>query len=96
MRVWNARMRCVSRIDVGRDPHVGETAHAVVGGVLTALVLADRGDAIGVVAVGPQPRRVVDRQAQVVGQLGTGQPLGTILVIDGHPLAGEIDFLCGN
>ena len=77
----------LQRIDVGGDPHVGETAHAIVGGMLAALILADSGDAIGVVAVGAQPRRVVDRQPQVVAELGAGQPLGTILVIDGRPLA---------
>ena len=83
----------LQRIDVSGDPHVGEPAHAVVGCVLAALIFADSGDAIGVVAVGSQAGGIVDRQAEVVAELGTGKPLGPILVIDGRPLSGEINLL---
>ena len=87
MRCFSGSMSAVIRM-------LARPRIAVVGGVLAALILADRGDAIGVVAVRAQARRVVDRQPEVVAQLRTGKPLGTILVIDRRPLAGEIDFLC--
>ncbi len=75
------------RIDLGSDPHVGQPTHAVVGGMLTTLVLADCGDPICIVTVSAQPRCVVDREAKIVAELRPGQSLGTILVIDGRPLA---------
>jgi hypothetical protein len=84
----------LQRIDLGGDSHIGQAAHPVIGGMLTALVLADRGDPIRVVTVGAQPPRVVDRKAEIVAELGAGQPFGTILVINGRPLAREIDLLC--
>jgi len=81
------------RIVISRHPHVGQPAVSVVGRVLPALVFTDGRYAVGVVAVGAQARRVVDGEPEVVGQLGSGQPLGSVFVIDGHPGSGEIDLL---
>ena len=51
-----------------------------------ALVLSERQSG-SVPAVGMQPGAVVDRQSEVVAQLGTGATLGLILVNDRTPVA---------
>src|SRR5262252_11173090 len=55
------------------------------------LVLAQREDR-GVPAVGFQARGVVDRQAEVVAELGSWNPVLLILVVAGGPLAGQVDL----
>ena len=92
MRVCNRHDPLRLRIHDGIDAQVGESTHRVVGAVRPALVLAHHRNPIGVVAVGPQPRGVVDRNAGVVAKLGTGNAVGQILVVKGRPVAGEIDL----
>ena len=77
------------------DAQVGEAAHGVIGAVRPAFVLTDHGDAIGVVAVGSHPRGVVDGNAGVVAEFGTRDAVWEVLMIEGRPIAGQIDLRGG-
>ena len=78
------------RIENGIDAHVRQAAHHVVAGVRPALVLLDDRQAIGVVAVGAQPPRLVQRDAEIIAKLRTGDPLRMIFVIERRPVADEV------
>ena len=72
---WNAISRCVAVIDFSPDPDVAEAAHRVVRSVRPALIFLHHRDAIGILAVGAQARRVVDRKFEVIAQFGTRKAL---------------------
>jgi hypothetical protein len=78
-------------VHVGRDAQVADAAEAVGGGVRLALVFRQRQQP-GVPAVGAQPRRLVDRQARVVADVGSRNPLDLILMEDRRPHPREIDL----
>ena len=78
------------RIDIAPDAEVAQAAHGVIGAVRPALVLLDHGDAVGVPTIGARARGVVDGKLGVIGQLGAGQALGPVFVIERSPFAGKI------
>ena len=81
------------RIEFFPDPHgYGQAAHGIVAPVGPALILLDRGNPVGMVAVGPHPGGFVDRQLEVVSKCRSGQSFGRVLVVQRDPIAGEIDL----
>ena len=75
------------RIDFAPDAEVAQAAHGVIGPVGAALVLLDHGDAIGVPAIGAETRGVVDGKLGVIGELGPGETLRSVFVIERRPFA---------
>ncbi len=71
------------------DADVRRPAQRVSSGMRLGLVLAQRKDR-GVPAVGLHPRGVIDRQAEVIAEFRTGNPVLLILVIPSRPFAGEV------
>ena len=75
------------RIDFAPDAQVAQAAHGVIGAVRPALVLLDHGDAIGVPTIGAETRGVVDGKLGVIGELGPGETLRSVFVIERSPFA---------
>jgi hypothetical protein len=58
--------------------------------VRAALIFLNDRNAIGVVAVGAEPSRLAERDAEVVAELRTREPLRMIFVKKRRPVAGEV------
>ena len=76
-------------VELAPDAQVRGAARRVVGGVRLALVLGQREDRC-VPAVAVQAARLVDRQAEIVADVGPGNALRLILVKPRGPLARQI------
>jgi hypothetical protein len=77
-------------IHCARNPHAGRTAGGVVGRMRLALPLQHRPFA-RVPRIGSQTCGVVDRQSQVVADLGAGAALRKVFVESLSPAARELD-----
>ena len=83
--------REVRLVEVIGDPQVADAAEAVGRWMRLARVLLHRQDA-GVPRLASHPSGIVDRQTQVVADLGTRRAFDLVLVHDRRPDAGEIDL----
>src|SRR5579862_4531763 len=82
------------RVDFLPNSKQRGTTPCIVGRMRPALILGQLQKS-GVPSVAPQTSIVIDWKAEIVANLGTGNPLGFILVETVVPKAGGI-LLCGN
>ncbi len=82
-------------VDNGADTQIADAAKPVSRWVRLALMFG-HGQQRSAPTVGPEPRRVGDRQAGVVADVRAGHALDLILVHDRGPIAGQIHLReCG-
>ncbi len=79
------------RVHFFRDAQIRRPADAVIGRVRLALMLRER-EQVGIPDVAAHASRVVDRQPQIVADLGAGNALRLVLMKERIPLARQIDL----